>query len=76
MHRIKVEGLTPARAPGRDEQPFPTTLSLGGIVADNIRAAVLGQCACGQVLLGIRYEADRDSEVTTNLPCGHTRGPA
>lgn len=74
MHRIKIEGLAPR--PALAEQPFPPTLSFAGIVAGNIAAAAHGQCTCGQVILGIRYEADRDSKVTTNLPCGHTRGPA
>ncbi|MFD3777336.1 hypothetical protein [Streptomyces sp. NPDC058612] len=76
MHRIKIDGLTPQRTPSATASPLPTASPLGGLVAANLAATRNGQCRCGQIVLGVRYEADCDTEVTSNLPCGHETTPS
>ncbi|MEU6756960.1 hypothetical protein [Streptomyces sp. NPDC046685] len=60
---------------GHPRQPLTGT-SLGGLAAANVLASTFGQCSCGQTNLGIRYEANRDGEVISNVPCGHRRPSA
>ncbi|MGW2985443.1 hypothetical protein [Streptomyces goshikiensis] len=76
MHQIKVSGLVPHDAPTYDGPRLPTGQGPSGLAASNLAATTNGQCACGQAVLGFRYEADREGDVTSNLPCGHIRTTA
>lgn len=68
MHRIKLTELVPPQTAGHERHQLPVT-PLTGLIA----GATRGQCACGRPVLGIRYEADREHAVVSNLPCGHAR---